>query len=285
MLDIVINNDVMREVSKMPTQTKAKFIQQLGQMEFARCAEDPFYWLDAKRHWVPYVYTKDEHPLWKCLKCGEADDGHTFNKLKLHLRDTHNIDEDNAIRIQAYYTPINPIRPFPMHEYFRPLINTWLTKQLVLVPKSRDMMATWLYLALYSWDTFFHRARQNFVQSETAPKTRDLIKRAFVMWKNQPKFLRDVNLAKYNIGPFNAGVITLDNYDSELVGFPQGAGLVRQYHPSGMFTDETAFHPDAGETFAAIKPAIQAGGRYTGVSSAFPSWFQIAVQDQFSEEN
>jgi hypothetical protein len=51
-----------------------------------------------------------------------------------------------------------------------------------------------------------------------------------------------------------------------------------------MFTDETAFHKDAGETFAAIKPAIQNGGRYTGVSSAYPGWFMLACKDQLDME-
>jgi len=278
-VDIIITDNIMKEVAKMPPPTRTKFLKDLGKMEFGRCADDPLYWLDSSKHWIPYVYTKDEHPLWRCLKCGVGDEGHWFNKLKLHLQETHNIEVSDPRTIQGYFTPVNPIRPFPIKPYFKPLIDTWMSKQLILVPKSRDMMATWLYLALYSWDTFFHRARQNFIQSETAPKTKDLIKRAFVMWKNQPKFLKEINPATYTAGALNAGVITLDEYDSEMVGFPQGEGQVRQYHPSGMFTDETAFHPNAGETFAAIKPAIMAGGRYTGVSSAFPGWFQLGAED------
>ena len=283
MLDIHITDEVFRDILRLPQAKRTSVMREIGKMEFQRCADDPFYWLDSERHWIPYVYTKDEHPLWKCRKCPE-DEGHSFDKLKLHLHEVHDIDEENALRLQAYFSPIDPIRPFPMKEYFRPLINTWLTEQLILVPKSRDMMATWLYLALYSWDTFFHKGRQNFVQSQTAPKTRDLVKRAFVMYKNQPKFLRDVNKAVFTIGSFNAGVITLDGLDSEMIGLPQGEEQIRQYHPSGIFTDETAFHPKAGETFAAIKPAVQAGGRYTGVSSAFPGWFQLAAEDKLSED-
>ena len=75
-----------------------------------------------------------------------------------------------------------------------------------------------------------------------------------------------------------------ESLGSEIEGFPKGGDQVRQYHPSGMFTDETAFHEDAGETFAAIKPAIANGGRYTGVSSAYPGWFMLAAKDLFEAE-
>lgn len=258
-------------------------------MEFDRCADDVTYWLDATRHWTPYCFTKDEHPLFKCSLCGPDDLGHAFNKQKGHLREIHGIDEPNIRKVQGYFVPMDPIRPFPLgeprYQYMRPIIDVWQQEQLLLVQKSRDMMASWLFIALYTWDTLYHKARQNFMQSENAAKTRDLVKRGFHIYKSQPKFLRDVAPAGYAIGPFNAGVVTIDELGSELVGLPEGAGQVRQYHPSGIYTDETAFHKDAGETFAAVKPAIQAGGRYTGVSSAYPGWFQIMCQDMLQTED
>ncbi|MCX7827576.1 MAG: hypothetical protein N2689_18775, partial [Verrucomicrobiae bacterium] len=76
-----------------------------------------------------------------------------------------------------------------------------------------------------------------------------------------------------------AGELLVESLHSQIIGLPQGPDKIRQYHPTGIFTDETAFHPQAADTFAAVKPAIQSGGRYTGVSSAYPSWFMHACQD------
>ena len=45
-------------------------------------------------------------------------------------------------------------------------------------------MATWLVVALYTWDTIFHPGRQNFFQSETAPKTLELVRRAWHIYKS-----------------------------------------------------------------------------------------------------
>ena len=54
------------------------------------------------------------------------------------------------------------------------------------------MMATWMIVALHTWDCLFHKGRQHLFQSQTAPKTLELVQRAYFIAKRQPKFLRDV---------------------------------------------------------------------------------------------
>jgi hypothetical protein len=51
------------------------------------------------------------------------------------------------------------------------------------------------------------------------------------------------------------------------------------HHPTGFFSDEAAFNPDAAESFAAIKPAISDGGKYSAISSANPGWFHRLCRD------
>jgi hypothetical protein len=288
MTDFIITPATWDKILRLPKGKRASVIQQIGQMEWDRCARDFAYWADPTRHWVPYAYTKDEHPLWECHVCTDKGEPHQFNKLKTHLKEAHEIEEHDILRIQGYFQELSPIRAFPYnserYEYFTPIVNQWQTDQLMLVQKSRDMMASWLFIMLYTWDTLYHRSRQNFFQSENAAKTRDLVRRGYFIYRNQPKFLRDIHKATWAIGPANAGQLNIDDIDSEIIGFPQGEGQIRQYHPSGMYTDETAFHKDAGETFAAVKPAIQSGGRYTGVSSAYPGWFQLAAEDRLDAE-
>ena len=102
------------------------------------------------------------------------------------------------------------------------------------------------------------------------------------MYRHQPKFLK-IYKVQAGQGVAKAGHIRLDEPNSEILGFPQGADQIRQFHPSGIFLDEAAFLKDAGDTFAAIKPSIENGGRFTAISSANPSWFWKATLDELDQ--
>lgn len=280
---IDVNEETLAKIALLPATTRSKVMRELGEQEWKRCADDVFYWLDSSLH-IPYVYTEERRPPYECKICPQeylVD----FSKRKAHLKEFHDVQVEDPKLFGQYFKETSYKRKFPMKDYFTPIINTWLSEPLMLVCKSRDMMATWLFLILYTWDTIFHGGRENFVQSETAAKTYDLISRANFVIKSQPKWLRDVHPVSFQKGEANSGLIKVEGLNSELKGLPQGADQIRQYHPSGVFTDETAFHKDAGEVFAAVKPAIQAGGRYTGVSSAYPGWFQLAVQDKLEMDS
>jgi hypothetical protein len=165
----------------------------------------------------------------------------------------------------------------------RPIIDVWQRNSLVAVEKSRDMMLTWLVVALYTWDTIFHKGMQNIFQSEDATKTRELVSRAWGLYNNQPRWLKGLHPAVHAEGTNRAGLLKVPSLQSEIIGFPQGEDKIRMYHPSGVFSDEAAFNPAASATFAAIKPAIAGGGRYTAISSANPSWFEAICKDRTSE--
>ena len=243
------------------------------------------YWLDASRHpgGRAYVYTLDQDPLHRCRICPPEADPHFFNKREAHLKLRHKVRVKNEQELGGYFSELSAMRPFPIKPYMPPIIDTWLRDQIVLVEKSRDVMATWLMVALYSWDTFFHSGRQNVFQSKDAPKTLELVRRAYFIWRNQPKFLRSCKAIMVS-GGTRSGALTIPAMNSEIVGFPQGPDQVRQLHPTGVFMDEAAYQVQAGDAFTAIKPAIQAGGRLTAISSANPGWFFLAASDMLDEE-
>lgn len=198
MIDVTINNELLSKLAKLPTRRRKPILKELGKMEWERCADDPLYWMDSSKHWVPYVWTLDPHPKYICELCAakpshQDDDGLGFDKLEAHLEIVHNIKEENPRVIKGYFRSVPAVRPLPMKPYFEPIINAWLKHQLILIEKSRDMMASWLVVALYTWDTLFHEGRQNFFQSETAPKTLELVKRAYHIYKHQPKIIQDVH--------------------------------------------------------------------------------------------
>lgn len=282
MVQPYLTNEMLERLKVLPKEKRAIALKKIGQEEWNRCAEDIFYWIDASRHPIPYAYTKDPHPMYRCNICtdGEAYQG---SKRKIHLNIRHNIETKNEYETKKYFKELDTIRVFTMMPYFRPIIEAWFEHPLMCIEKSRDMMATWLIVTCYAWDTLFHKGRQNIFQSENASKTQELVERAYILHKNQPKWLRDVHPADFSLGGTKAGLLKIPSLQSEILGMPQGADKIRQYHPSGFFNDEAAYDPEAGATYAAIKPAIMAGGRYTAVSSANPSYFMHLCQDTIDQ--
>lgn len=282
MVEPFLTHDMIARLSKLSPMQRKLALVEIGKEEWARCAEDILYWLDYRRHPIPYVYTKDPKPMHICNLCSD-DVAWNFDHRKPHLLSRHKIEAHTDNDIKRYFNELDTIRKFPMYDYMIPIIEAWQTEKLMAVEKSRDMMATWLVVTMYTWDSIFHKGRQNIFQSENATKTRDLVDRAFTLYTNQPEWLKKVHPATMAEGGNRAGIVKVPSLQSEIIGFPAGADKIRQYHPSGVFSDEAAFNPNASESFAAIKPAISGGGRYTAISSANPGWFQRICRDTLEQ--
>lgn len=273
--------DMWARICKYPKGKREAAMKIVGKEEFKRCADDILYWLDPTRHIVPYVYTRDPKDLYSCNICGN-DNAIQFDKRGIHLLYRHDINAERESEFKAYFTAIPKIRALTMMPYFEPIINTLQTQQLVAIEKSRDMQMTWLVICFYFWDTYFHDGRQNLFQSENAQKTRELISRVDTIYQNMPKWLK-LHKGFTSEGNNRAGLFRVPSLQSEIIGFPAGADKVRMYHPTGFFSDEAAFNPDAGECFGAIKPALSGGGRYTALSTANPSFFYYICRDLVPE--
>lgn len=273
-----LTRDLLNRISKLPAPKQRLAMAEVGKQEFARCAEDIFYWIDGSQHLIPYVYTKDPKAMHECNLCSDGE-AYNFDKRQVHLLSRHKLEAHTDSDMRKYFKELDTIRQVKAHPYFRPIIEAWLSEKMLAVEKSRDMMATWLVVIMYTWDTIFHKGRQNIFQSENSTKTRDLVDRAYTLWLNQPKWLRDVHKAQMSEGTNRAGRFVIPSLQSEIIGFPGGAQQIRQFHPSGIFSDEAAFNPNASETFSAVKPAISNGGRYTCISSANPGWMQRICRD------
>src|SRR2546428_547190 len=277
--DYVFDKELLVGIARLPKRQRELAMKEFGKREWRRCSEDLLYWVDESKHpAMPYVYTHDPHVYFLCAICNYGN-SYQAKQRKSHLKLVHEIEPKNEVELGGYYSELPTIRPFPLHDYMLPIIDAWLNSQYLLIQKSRDMIATWTTVLCYTWDSLFHEGRQNIFQSEDSSKTFDLVKRAWLIYKHQPTFLKKVHPARAGAGTAKAGVMRIESLNSEIMGFPQGADQIRQYHPSGIFLDERAYLVDAGPTFAAVKPAIENGGRFTAVSSANPSWFWKACDD------
>jgi len=186
------------------------------------------------------------------------------------------------------------IKPFPKREYLRIIVDVWLKNNLLLVPKSRQMMMSWLFTSLYLWDTQFHEGRLTFFQSKKADDADDLVKRAKFVFDREPSFLRrfyidgrffDLKVNPQHGGQHTQGKLVFPEINSEIRGIPEGGDIIRMHTASGILSDEMAFQPEAEDAYTAAKPTISSKGRFTGVSTAEDNtFFEDLVFDQIEVE-
>lgn len=176
----------------------------------------------------------------------------------------------------------SPIKPFPQKDYLKFIVDAWVKHPLLLVPKSRQMMLSWIMVGLYLWDTQFHKGRLTFFQSKKADDANDLVKRAKLIWDNEPSFLKkyyedgkfkDLRCNPQNQGQHVYNSLTFPDIHSEIRGIPEGGDVIRMHTASGILSDEMAFQPEAKSAYTAAKPTISSKGRFTGVSTAEDNTF------------
>src|SRR5438445_119770 len=130
---------MLAKIAAMPKSKREVAMQIVAREEWNRCADDVFYWLDPKAHLFPYVYTKDPKPMYVCQLCQDGVTYH-FDKRTYHLLNRHSIEASKESECRQYFNQLDTIRPFPLYDYFIPILETLLKEQLVAIEKSRDMM-------------------------------------------------------------------------------------------------------------------------------------------------
>ena len=135
----------------------------------------------------------------------------------------------------------SPIKRFPKQKYLKRLTEIWLDEPLLLVPKSRQMMVSWLFCALYLWDTQFFPGRLNFFQSKKEEDADSLIRRSKFIYDQQPSFLRRFRANPSNLGKHTYCKLEFPEIQSMIRGIPQGGDQIRMHTSSGIFSDEMGF--------------------------------------------
>jgi phage FluMu gp28-like protein len=169
-------------------------------------------------------------------------------------------------------------KDFPDKEYFPYVINAWMESNILAVPKSRRMMATWLFLALHLWAAIFRPNSAVFIQSQKAEKSEWLVgeQRMWFIYLNLPKehnWPKPVRLLK---GKGGISHVVFDN-KSYIMAIGEGADQFRQYTASHVMLDEVAFWDKAKESYTGTLPTIQGGGKVVLISTADPGFFEQIV--------
>jgi hypothetical protein len=144
--------------------------------------------------------------------------------------------------------------------YLYEMAEEWNSNRVMIVEKSRQMMATWLFVSLFLHMTCFHRGRRTFFQSKKEEDAKNLKNRASFIYRRLPKFLQVQHVIKDT-------KIEFPTLESEIWAIPQGGEHVRSYTVSGFFSDEAAIQSELEDAYAAVLPSIGLNGKLTMVST------------------
>lgn len=154
-----------------------------------------------------------------------------------------------------------PRKRLPDKDYLRLLAYAWVYEPLLSVPKSRQMLVTWLFCAIAAHETLFRDSKNTaWISKKFDDANAHLEKRIKPLCEALPKALWVPDFH------FKSGELSSGN--SYISAMGEEARGLRQYTYSWVFDDEAGFQVQASENIEAALPAVKGGGRLTLVSSA-----------------
>lgn len=170
-----------------------------------------------------------------------------------------------------------PYKRLPDKEYLKRLAYAWVWEPLLFVPKSRQLMVTWLFCAIGAHELIARQARRcAFVSKKSEDADRGLLTRVELVCEMLPPWAPPVqHIEGYLTCPETNSVIMAIGENSE-------KGL-RSYTFSWIFSDEAAFQtnpaPGYRAALATIK-GVHSSSRYTAVSTSDgEEWFHSVLSD------
>jgi len=157
----------------------------------------------------------------------------------------------------------SPYKPLPDKDYLRLVAYTWVHEPLLAIPKSRQMMATWLFCCIASWMVSFQHAQLVGFVSKKEGDADKLLERVEVVLKGLPKdrFYVPQYKKKY-------AELSVMETDSTLMALSENPDGVRSHTFSWLFSDEVGFQEYAAEQIRATMASVKGGARFTMVTTS-----------------
>lgn len=199
---------------------------------------------------------------------------------------SHPLNFISHVQTKDEHDEKSPVKLFPAKPYIPYLFNTFIEKKqsIFFIPKSRQIMLTWLCCVYALWLAKSVPHRLIFLQSKKEEDAANLVfsggrtgknwdtARISFIEKHLPEWLQDDKIEPaYGKLLFSNG--------SKIWGVPEGADMIRSYTPSLVISDEAAFQPSFGEAYTAMLPIAKHGGQLIAISSANPGTFADIVTE------
>jgi hypothetical protein len=131
----------------------------------------------------------------------------------------------------------------------------------LLVVKSRQMMATWICCGYLLYRALKSGPGIHLALSKEERSANELIRRIQFLLENMDSDLVNTEVT------FQKGAVVFPELGVRIISLPAAPYAVRGLSPRTVFWDEMAFTPADEEIWASIKPAIDSGGKFIGVST------------------
>ena len=158
--------------------------------------------------------------------------------------------------------PARGVCKYPDYDYLAEFLWVMHRQRLVLVPKSRQMMVTWSVVAYTLWLALFKRSGDYIFISRNERCAEELLDRARFILDHLPEWMQPKRLTN------SAEEISFSKIGSRILSLPASPNGPRMYSPTAVFWDEMAFTPFDEQIWTALKPALDSGGQFIGVSSS-----------------
>jgi len=151
------------------------------------------------------------------------------------------------------------IKIFPDYPFTRKLIDALCDNRILFVCKSRQMMATWSVCAWMLYRAIHDEPGIYLMLSKGARDSQELLRRLKIIADNLPEDTKELVTVRRKEVTFKSG--------SRILSLPATEEAPRMHSPSAVFWDEMAFTPYTEGIWTAVKPAIDSGGSFVGVST------------------
>lgn len=157
----------------------------------------------------------------------------------------------------------SPYKPLPDKDYLRLYAYAWVNEPLLAVPKSRQMMVTWVFACIAAWVVMWQPAQLIGFQSKKEGDADKIIDRVMNVLNGLPRDRFYVPEVKRK-----ATELWVPEADSKILALSENPDAVRSHTFSWLFSDEIAFQEYAAEAIRATLPSIHGGARFTLVSTS-----------------
>ena len=215
-----------------------------------------------RRRVKQYLENRERQREWDCLGEKVA----SFDAGCLLWLTGYTETEDNHWLAKG----TKPVAPFPRKEYFAVILKLILDSPRIFIPKSREMMTSWLVCGYIAWMCQWFPQIEWILQTEKEDKVVELVNYCRILYRRQEPWLKRRVFLEVD----NATELVLSN-GSHIVGVPKGANQVRLYHPHGVMFDEAAFLPEFSDCYNTVHPVAK---QIIAVSSAAPGPFAVECE-------
>jgi hypothetical protein len=171
---------------------------------------------------------------------------------------------------------LDPKRAFPDKEYLRIIVQQWLANPMFHIEKSRQIMVTWIFAALWLWWVLKHPGQRVAWICKTFNDASDHIEKRIAKMYEQIPASYQKPAAKFVDGEFRVyhnpdsqiPTSTIEAIAAEKGKKSDAASQLRSFTFSGINWEEAPFQPGQAEVYGAGMPCIGIGGRFNISGSA-----------------